>query len=158
MGLKDYVVPTTIVTLATDNLMSVRGLNFADITKLVHDHGPALILIYGKVYAEATAGTLDSATVGKLIQTTMAETPELIADIIAIAADEPSAAAKAKRLPPGVQLEAMLAIVGHTFVSEAELKKLVETVTTMLEKAGGLAAMLTSDKLSTDGSGESESA
>lgn len=158
MGLKDYVVPTTTITLAPGNTMPVRGLSFADLSALMNVHGPALILIYGRVYAEITEGTLNAKSVGQLVQTSFAEVPELVADIIAMAADEPDLAATARKLPPGLILEAMMAIIGHTFVSEAELKKLVETVTTMLEKAGGLAEQLTNDPASTDGSGALDAA
>lgn len=156
MGLKDYVVPTTTITLApSDNTVTVRGLNFADITKLVNNHGPVLILLYGRVWAEVKAGSLDAAKVGQLIQTTLFETPLLIAETIAIASDEPDAVKQAAKLPPGVQVELVSAIIGHTFISEVEVKKLVEIATTMLERLGGLATTLTSEEPSTDGSSAS---
>jgi len=156
MGLKDYVVPSTLVTLApTTNTVTVRGLNFTDLSQLLNDHGPALVLIYSRVYAEVMAGKLDQQKVGDLIQTTLMETPRLIGDIIAIAAGEPDAADMALKLTPGVQLELMSAIIGHTLVSEAEVKKLVEAVTTMMEKVGDLATTLTSGVASQAGSGAS---
>lgn len=154
MGLKDYVVPSTEVTLVpSPQKVTARGLNFADLSLLLNKHGPTLVLIYGRVWAEMQAGSLDSARVGDLIQTTLMETPELLADIIAVSVDEPDAADMAAKLTPGVQIEIISAVIGHTFVSEAEVKKLVEVVTKMMEKAGDLATKLTSEGPSTDGSG-----
>lgn len=159
MGLKDYVVPSTEVTLVPSTAkVKVRGLNFVDLTKLLNDHGPVLVMIYGRVWAEIKSGTLDPAKVGEMIQTTLMETPDLVGDIIAIAADEPDAKSHAMTLTPGVQVEIISAVIGHTFVSEAEVKKLVEIVTQMLEKAGDLAMSLTGVAPSTVGSGESDAA
>lgn len=159
MGLKDYVVPSTEITLAPSTAkVKVRGLNFVDLSSLINEHGPVLILIYGRVWAEIKAGNLDPAKVGQMIQTTLMETPELIGSIIALAADEPDAKQNAMTLTPGVQVEIISAVIGHTFISEAEVKKLVEIVTTMLEKAGDLATELTGTTASTDGSGASDAA
>jgi len=157
MGLKDYVVPSTTVILApTQASVTVRGLNFADLTKLMNEHGAAMVLLFGRVWAQAKTGTLDGKSVGELIQTSLMEMPELAASMIAIAVDEPDATDMAAKLTPGVQIEILMAAIEHTFVSEAEVKKLVEAVTTMMEKAGGLATTLTG--ASTDGSGESDAA
>ncbi len=157
MGLKDYVVPSTEVTLVpTPTTVMVRGLNFADLTALLNEHGPVLILLYGRVMAEANAGTLTADRVGELIQTSLIEMPALMASIIARAVGEPEETELAGKLAVGVQIEILAATIGHTFVSEAEVKKLVETVTTMLEKAGGLATEMTLP--SQDGSGASAAA
>lgn len=168
MGLMDYTVPSTDITLAPEKdgkpavSMTVRGLAFADLSALIVKYGPQLIMIYGKVFAEATAGTLDGARVGELIQTTLVECPELMAEIVVLASDTPStpqALAIARKLPPGTQLEALLAIIEHTFVSEAEVKKLIEIVTKAMERATDLVVEMTpkTDPLK-GGSGASDAA
>lgn len=160
MGLKDYVVPSTTVTLTpTKATVVARGLNFVDLSKLINDHGPALILIYGRVMAEVQAGTLNKDTIGKLIQTSLVELPELMGSIIAIGVDEPELSATALKLGPLVQVEILSAIIGHTLISEAEVKKLVEIVTNMLEKAADLGTTLTdANDPSMNGSGASAGA
>jgi hypothetical protein len=158
MGLKGYVVPQTSIPLAPDNNLTVRGLAFADLSKLLVNHGPQMILLYGTVWNEAKEGTLNAERVGTLIQETLTEFPQLTAEIIAIAADEPDQIEMAAKLPPVRQIEALMAIIGHTLVSEAEVKKLVEIVTDAMERAGDLASNLTSGLTSTTGSGASAAA
>lgn len=167
MGLLDYTVPSTDITLAQAKdgkpavTMTVRGLAFADLSALIVKYGPQLILIYGRVFAEAKAGKLDGARVGQLVQTTLVDCPELMAEIIIVASDTPStpqAMALARKLPPGIQLEALLSIIEHTFVSEAEVKKLVEIVTKAMERAGDLMGKMTETSPGQDGSGESAAA
>jgi hypothetical protein len=158
MGLKGYVVPQTTIPLAPGNDLTVRGLAFADLSKLLVNYGPQMILLYGQVWNEAKEGTLNAERVGTMIQTTLTEFPELTAEIIALAADEPDQAPMAAKLPPVRQMEALMAIIGHTLVSEAEVKKLVEIVTDAMERAGDLASNLTSGLTSTTGSGASAAA
>lgn len=167
MGLLDYVVPSTEITLAQAKdgkpavSMTVRGLAFADLSALIVKYGPQLIMIYGRVFAEAKAGKLDGSRVGELIQTTLVDCPELMAEIVVIASDtpvSPQALEVAKKLPPGIQLEALLHIVEHTFVSEAEVKKLIEIVTKAMERAGDLVGRMTQTIPGKDGSGESDAA
>lgn len=167
MGLMDYTVPSTDITLAPSAdgkpavSMSVRGLAFADLSALIVKYGPQLIMIYGRVFAEAKAGKLDGARVGELIQTTLADCPELMAEILVIASDTPVSPQSldiAKKLPPGKQLEALFAIIEHTFVSEAEVKKLVEIVTKAMERAGDLVGKMTETIPGKDGSGVSDAA
>lgn len=168
MGLMDYTVPSTDITLAPGKdgkpavSMTVRGLSFADLSTLIVKYGPQLIMIYGKVFAEAKAGKLDGARVGEMIQTTLVDCPELMAHILVLASDTtptPEALALARKLPPGVQLESLLAVTEHTFVSEAEVKKLIEIVTKAMERATDLVTKLTPETIpSQDGSGASAAA
>lgn len=153
MGLKDYVVPTRTIPLPGDQNMVVRGLSFNDISALVIDHGPRLLLVFNSVYEKAKAKTLTGGDVAGFIQETLTRSPELVAQIIAMAADEPGQAAQAAKLPPVVQMEAMQEIVALTFVSEAEVKKLVEIVTKAMEQTGDL--MTTLNSPSNGGSGAS---
>lgn len=166
MGLLDYTVPSTEITLtpAKDgrpaNLMTVRGLSFADLSALMVKHGAPLVGLYGTVIAEAQAGKLDGTRVGEMIQNTLTDCPELMAEIIVRASDTPvtpHALDLARKIPPTAQIESLLAITEHTFVSEAEAKKLVEIVTKAMEQATGLVTKLKTDLLK-DGSGESAAA
>jgi hypothetical protein len=62
--------------------------------------------------------------------------PEAVTDIIAIGADEDFTEIReiVRRLPVGVQLDALSKIIGLTFTGDAEVKKLVEIVTRMAEQ------------------------
>ncbi len=166
MGLLDYTVPSTDITLAPAKgskpavTMTVRGLAFADLSTLIVKYGPQLIVLYGRVFAEAQAGKLDGGKVGEMVQTTLVECPELMAEMVVIASDTPvsdKALGLAKKLPPGVQLEAIISIIEHTFVSEAEVKKLIEIVSKAMERAGDLVSKLATEPLP-NGFGESDAA
>jgi hypothetical protein len=167
MGLLDFTVPSTEVTLAAPKggkpavTMTVRGLSFADLSALLVKHGTPMIGLYGKVMAEAEAGKLDGSRVGQMIQMTLEECPELMAEVIVRASDTPvtpQSLELARKIPMTAQIEALLATVEHTFVSEAEVKKLVEIVTKAMEQATDLVGKINQTSPGKDGSGASVAA
>lgn len=137
MGLHDYQLPTERVDIDAKNHFTVRGVSFEDITKLVNKHGPVCVLIYTKFTESKGKHGLRPETIGQLISLAMGQFPDAVAEMIAIAAEEPETVSTVQRLPLGIQLDAIEKIVRLTFTGEADVKKLVETVTRM---AGAVAA------------------
>lgn len=131
MGLRDYELPTETVPINDKVSFTVRGISFEDITKLVNKHGPVLVLAYGKFTEMKGKHDLRPETLGLLVQSIITEFPDAVADMIAISAEEPGEAAKIRKLPIGVQFDAIEKIIRLTFTGEGDLKKLVEIVTRM---------------------------
>lgn len=159
MGLRDYVVPTKEIPLPGGGSFTVRGLGFNHLSTLVIDHGARLMLVFNAIYTKAQEKNLTGSDVAGFIQEALTKSPELVADIIVLASDEPvdeKTRSAARSLPPVTQMEAMTEIVALTFVSEAEVKKLVEIVTKAMEQTGGLMTVL--NQPSTGGSGTSAGA
>jgi hypothetical protein len=151
MGLRDYELPTLKVTIDANTSFDVRGISFEDITRLVNKHGPVCVLIYTKFTEAKTKHGLRPETVGQLLTLAMQQFPEAVAELIALSADEPDMTAKVQRLPIGVQLDAIEKVIGLTFSGEADVKKLVETVTRMAE--GVTASLQNLQTASANGSG-----
>ena len=114
---------------------TVRGLALSDISNLLRarstdieaffvkfSQGQGTALVSGDPkYANQLATKFGSDLLGSA--------PDLAADIIAYASDEPTRAHIVRRLPFPVQIEALEAISELTFVEEETLKKVVATVT-----------------------------
>jgi hypothetical protein len=128
--------PTTTIKTSGGDL-TVRGLAFEDIWTLAVDHGPHATLLFNKVINQER---FDMAETRVIFQDLIPQMPSIVAATIALAVDEytPEGMDVAKKLSPRVQLDAIEAILKLTIESEAELKKLVESVIRMLSGATGL--------------------
>ena len=133
MGLRDYAVPTATIKIDEKTDFLVRGISFEDMTKIVIRHGPMCVMAYQEFTEFKGKHGLRPEALGHFVTTGVGKFPEAIVDIIAIAADEDSAEVRAiiRKLPVGVQIDAIHNIVGLTFAGEADVKKLVEIVTRM---------------------------
>ena len=135
MSLRDYVIATRTVTLQGDQKMSVRALGFDDIQNLLINK-QGLIDMALELFIE-NGGKLDTADpqqVREFGTLMLAKLPDLVAELIAIAADEPDLGHKAKRLPAPVQLDALMGIYELTFTEPDSVKNFF----------GRLASLLTS--------------
>lgn len=129
----------------------VRGLSPADLTLVMQeDGGTALGLLYSRMTTEATT----AEDVLRIATEILHELPDLMAHIIARAADLPDQWEDVRDFAAGAQLELLQAIAQLTFRSDSVGKKLKEIV----EKYGRekLSAPLT-PTVSKNGSGHSES-
>ncbi len=123
MSLRDYVIATRTVALHGDNKLSIRALGFDDIQHLlINRHG--LIDSALKLFGDSgfDAERANEQEVRSFAAKMLATLPELVAELIAIAADEPDLADKAKRLPAPVQLEALMAAYQLTFTEPDSVK------------------------------------
>lgn len=136
MGLKELKFPeATIKTPGGD--ITVRGLSLRDITELVRRHKAA----FEGLFNDVTSGKadLDSLTNGDTLIAMLAQTaPELAAEVIAAGAGDGGdleAIEVAKSLPFPTQVELLEQIGLLTFAMEGGLKKVVETVTRVMQSS-----------------------
>lgn len=155
MSLRDYAVPTELVDIDGKTSFAVRGISFEDLTKIVLRHGPLCVMIYQEFVDSKAKFGLRPEVLGQFISTSMSKFPEAVTDVIAIAADEdfPELREIVRRLPIGVQIDAIYKIVGLTFTGEADVKKLVEIVTGMAQSVTASLQSLTGPMASVSGSG-----
>lgn len=151
MGLRDITIHTTTVEYR-DQKIQVRGISGIDLMAAAQDYGPEIALIFGKVTAGEYEGDIKKAMVS-----VVREIPEVAAAAIAMASDDycPEAVAVAKKLPFNVQLELIEAIFNETFYSEADVKKLAESLTRMIAAASGVLTTI-APLPSPNGTGESD--
>lgn len=136
MGLRDLSIKkTTIKTPGGE--FAVRGLSLSDVITLANEHGPTLALLYGKLTDKKSK--MSQQDVKTIISGIIPQAPDLVAGLIAVAADEYDAEGckMAKQLGFQYQVEALEAIFHNTFQSEAELKKFMEAVIRMISGATG---------------------
>lgn len=113
---------------------TVRGLALTDISNIIRARSNDIEAFYVK-FSEGmgmgdAAGDPKYASVmaTKFGSSLLTSAPDLAADIIAYASDEPTLAHTVRKLPFPVQIEALEAIGELTFTEEDSLKKAVATV------------------------------
>ena len=146
MGWTDYEEPTETVQIGTEkrpNLISVRGLAFDDICRLARALAPVAALIYKRFMDEKAIGFTPEG-LSTLLTTGAAEFPEALAFVIGLATDDttPESLAKMRHLRMSVQAEFIQKIIALTFMTDSEIKKLVEIVTEMVAKTSDVLTML----------------
>jgi hypothetical protein len=128
VGLKHLTLNVeTIVTPAGD--FTVRGLNFDDISTLVRLNFEALSAVFAnaKMDAKGEIKDLKLNNTAALAGSLATSAPQVVAQIIALGADEDDLSEVAK-IPFPNQLEALEAIGKLTFATEGSPKKVLETV------------------------------
>lgn len=134
--LGEVVIKTAKVSLGDDDYIEVRGISLADITDLFQRHTGPLTKAFDDFMDNRMPGVaLDMAYVQGAIQDTLIDAPRLVGDLIATAMDEPENADHAAKLPTGVQIQALFAIAQLSITTEAELKKVIGVVTTLIQSA-----------------------
>lgn len=156
MGLRDLPIPRTKIEVGGGSF-EVRGIALGDILLALKDFGPQMALLYARITADPEH--FREADIQTIIFGLVQEFPELVAAIIALASDDfdPKTIAQARRLPLPKQVEAVEAIFGLTFTSEAEVGKLLESLARMLERVTETLAMAKA-RPSVTGIGESAAA
>lgn len=156
MGLRDLELPTAEITVSDTGSFRVRGLSLADMSSLVNKHGKIIGVLFNKIRDEMVQRSeVTAADVQYYAKMLFDEAPDVVANAIALAADEPDMGEKVKGLRFTVQLIALEQVILLTFANEAELKKLVEIVTQWLGKINSEAEKLR-NLPSLVGSGESD--
>lgn len=156
MSLRDLELPTAEIKVSDTGNFCVRGLSLADMSSLVNKHGKIIGVLFNKIRDEMVQRSeVTSADVQYYAKMLFDEAPDVVANAIALAADEPDMGEKVKGLRFTVQLIALEQVILLTFANEAELKKLVEIVTQWLGKINSEAEKLR-NLPSLGGSGESD--
>ncbi len=114
MSLADFEPERHTVAHRGKPLMEVRGLSIEDVSVLIRQHLPDLEKLYDLAQTmpgNAVARLADDGFLLKLVT----DAPNLAAHVISLAADEPTMADKAKRLPIATQVLALQATARLTF-------------------------------------------
>lgn len=135
MGLRDLAIPSETITFGKTSF-EVFGLNGANIVRLVRVHGPAIRALYEAATADGAEVSMENA--GQIASVLMEAAPDLVADIIALAAQDPEAAPIAAKLSGPVQLAALEKIADLTFSIEGGPKKAWETVIRVINGVSSL--------------------
>lgn len=162
-SLSEVIIPVEDVPISGGQTLTVRGLAYLDFGIIYEKHTTSAEEI-AKIFVETKDGEMPpfDAIVKKLVT----EFPEVAAEVIAIANDEPENITTARRLPAVVQTRALLAVTRLTLHSRAEVKKIVTDIMLGLMAADEIRWMpidqtvseLLTDQPDTEaGSGESES-
>lgn len=157
MGLRDIIIQKAKVELPDGQNFDVRGLAAMDVMALVHVHGKALALAFGKIMSESKQQQVSEELVRKMLSSVGSDAPEVLAAVIALASDsyDELGIALASQLPFLTQISAATAIFHLSFTSETEVKKLVESLANVV---GMIAANLTAPTISLTGISESVAA
>lgn len=133
MSLRDYVVATKTIPLQGNQKMSIRSLGFDDIQHLLLNKR-GLIDKALKLFGEAdfNPDNADPSQVRDFGASLLAALPDLVAELIAIAADEPDLGHKAKRLPAPAQLEALMGIYDLTFTEPDSVKNFFDRLVSLM--------------------------
>lgn len=136
MKLTELGFATESVKLAKGDL-TLRGLSLSDILSLYRANAEALRKLYTQVTLD-TGQKLSLENESDVVALIAASAPEIVAQIIAMAADEPTAVDVARRLAFPVQIEALEKIGKLTFSQEGGPKKVVEAIVRM---TGGITSL-----------------
>lgn len=100
MSLSDLVIATREIHYNGSHF-TVRGIGFNDVVHLYRDHGHRLDELVSEIPSVANSSAVASM-IGRF--------PEIAAQGIALASNEPDQAETVARLPAGIQIKALLAI------------------------------------------------
>lgn len=121
MALKDITIPTSEVSVGTGGSFAVRGLSTSDIQHLVRNHGTILKKLFSE-YMSGELNSLEQLELGPVLREILTRAPEMVCDVINVAADGDKEDAKIiSRLPSAVQVQALGAIFSLTLTTEGDL-------------------------------------
>lgn len=104
MAIADFVLPTMEVqTPDGKTIFAVRGLSLDDVAALVAVHGPVMETFFTK-YQGIDVADADSMAIGMEL---LGKAPALVANVIAVAADEPKLWTKVLKMPVAIQMDAL---------------------------------------------------
>lgn len=121
-----------------DDYFDVRAISLPDVAMLIDVHEDAISMIVSMIRENRAAFEIDDSTqitdmTATLIGSLIRESPLLIANMIALCADEPTMMTTASRLPISVQFDAISKIAKLTFTDLASVKKLVADVMSIVK-------------------------
>jgi hypothetical protein len=127
MSLLDFVIPTQTFKSPNGGSFAVRGLSLNDVTTLLNSSETELRAMFN-----IFLGVDQNAAASDLLQTAvpaLQQFPKLASLMIALASDEPEAAAVVAKLPMQTQIDALEAILRLSFDAEGGPGKFFDTVT-----------------------------
>lgn len=151
MALADYEPLRRDIALPGGSSFAVRGFSLEDITLLIDKHGEDIQRFFDR-YAQETTRPDDVSPVAAIMDV-LRQAPELAASIIARAADEPGTESKIRKLPIGVQVDAMQKVADLSFEVSGGPGNFVEAVISLMRGLGSAASSRSASML---GSKESD--
>lgn len=144
MSLADYQPERAEVKFKAGSF-EVRGLALDDIATLMRNHGSDLESMI-QIYSDAQNNNAAIAAMANYAIALAKEAPGFVANMIALASDEPDTVDNARRLPMATQVEALKQIGRLTFEEAGGPKKFFESLTglvkmvapTILKQTGSL--------------------
>ena len=132
MGLTNYKPVRHEIVLQDNEPLSIRGLSLEDISALVQHHLPDIEALFELF--ERTGSLNDDEGFRNIVLAAVNEAPGFVANLIAMAADEPDAAQNAQQLPGPVQVQALLMIGDLTFKDVGGIKKGMGDIAALLSR------------------------
>lgn len=131
LKLKNVVIARAPIHTTEEDYFEVRGVALADLTRLFRRHTEVVTKLFNDFMGKKGDGKFSTEMLVEFIQEAAMDFPVLIAEIIALAADENSdeGVETASQLRATVQVEALIKIMELSITTEAELKKAIETLT-----------------------------
>lgn len=142
--LRDIIVTRVEIEVSPGETFEVRGISLSDIVTLSQTHMSTLSELFSNFMIRKGNEPVTNEMVSTFLVDCVADVPEIVSEIIALASDDhsPEAIDVIKTLRTPVLINAMMQIAALSITSEAELKKLVETLTKAIMKVTSLAGML----------------
>lgn len=142
MGLgPDYEVEREPITFGVKKKQTfeVRGLGIEDLSMILAGRLDEVEAMYA-LFAASRASIFSRSSLDGFILTLVAKAPDLVAEVISRAADEPDSRQSYRRIPFGASAAALVQIVKLTFEEAGGLKNLSETLTSLVGEALPLVA------------------
>lgn len=126
MGIDDYVIERVTIT-GKGGSFDVRGLSVGDVQVLMGEHLKDLDAILD-IYSKSVNPNLLVAETAQFAVSLIREAPGLVANAIALAADDPTKSEKTAKFPIPVQVKALKEIVRLTFEEAGGTKNFFESL------------------------------
>jgi hypothetical protein len=133
MGLNNYQ-PERHEFALKGGSFSVRGLSLEDVSRLVNHHLPDIEALIDLIVGDRDLASLDQLQLQPLVVSLVGQAPGFVANLIALAADEPDGAKSAARLPAPVQIDVVMKIGEMTFSDVGGVGKGMERIAPLLQK------------------------
>lgn len=130
MSLADYKPETLPVQLGREQSMEVQGLSLEHLAVLLREHMPDLDAVFDLFDG---VENMPQGAGQQLAMTLISQAPGLVANVIALAANQPEHAEKAAMLPAPVQIDALMKIGELTFTEVGGVKKFLEHIAALLK-------------------------
>ena len=139
MPIRGIVVPTRRVEVLGGEV-EVRGLSFEDVSALINHHEPEVFAVYDAVINNVVkAETPEAANEGVImvLKVAISQFPALVAEAIALAADEPGAVNDVRKWPLDAMLAVAVEVADLTFSSDIDMERLTGTLQALAAKMPG---------------------
>jgi hypothetical protein len=135
MALRAYTPEQREIKIKGQVLGEVQGLSLENISVLVHKHLPDLEALYA-LFDEDVRAAMQTGDMVNVLAPVVTQAPGFVANVIALAANEPDGAPTIQQTWPfSAQLAALVVIFELTFSEIGEVKKVKEFVAALLTKA-----------------------